>query len=627
VLGVPVCVNLCECTPHPNVDGSSALVNALQAQPCKLPSCGCGELKQRSRPLARGVCRLNAAVPSEIKNLPASQPLGRSTLSKFGALLVMVRPCDPVGGRRRGQRAGARPRSGTGVTSDVAAGTAEKAPRRSHRDEHAETARQHRAALAALTLAHRETGTLDVLSTVDALVSLATALCATDAPAWPGDLAESAHRLREVLAILQREQDRDDAGVDHALSMPPALGMLAIVVGLQGDAEECLRLRRAAVAALRRAHGEDVDRADIAAALRDVGDVHEQRSEFVDATHWYREALAMLRRVHGGGAGDHSDTALTMRKLGDVLFARGDIDGCLREHRAAVDMLRRVHGGARADHVDIAASMRCLALTLVAKGGRLPEAQRLLRDALAMLRRLHGDDGDDLDVRVMLSLADAQHYLRDLDGSERLSREGLALSRRVFGVGADHPRVAACLSTLATVMLSRGNAAEAARLQRESYEMTRRIHGDGVDHDDLAESLSKLANVALGANDIAAADRLYRAALAMYRRLYGASYGDRAPRHDIATCLAQLGSTSEALGDLDGSIAMFRDALAMSRRLHGADADHPIVATLLDSLGGVLHVKGEEAESVRLLRQSAAMFRRLRDTGAYADHPNMMAMA
>jgi hypothetical protein len=89
------------------------------------------------------------------------------------------------------------------------------------------------------------------------------------------------------------------------------------------------------------------------------------------------------------------------------LYAPCDHDERIRERRESLERLRRLHG-ADSDHPDVAVALRHLAAALVAQlitgemaQGALDDSARLLREALSMLRRLHGADADGYDmVRV-----------------------------------------------------------------------------------------------------------------------------------------------------------------------------------------------------------------------------------
>jgi len=330
-----------------------------------------------------------------------------------------------------------------------------------------------------------------------------------------------------------------------------------------------------------------------------MGDVYHSLGLYEKATPLLEGALR-LRREHMPG--DSVGLADSLDSLAALLQAKGDDAAAEALFREALAMLRRLHGD---EHPLVAQSLSNLANLLHAKGD-YAAAEPLLREALAMQRRLLGDEHP----QVATGLNNLAGFLQDkgdYGAAEPLFREALAMWRRLLG--DEHPQVATGLNNLANLLYAKGDLAAAEPLLREALAMRRRLFGD--EHPHVALSLNNLGLVLRRKGDYAAAEPLFREALAMNRRLLG----DEHP--SLAKNLINLARLLREKGDYDAAEPLLREALAMQRRLLGDE--HPDVTLSLSNLAALLHAKGDDAAAEPLYREALA----IQEKSLPPDHPNL----
>ncbi len=115
---------------------------------------------------------------------------------------------------------------------------------------------------------------------------------------------------------------------------------------------------------------------EVAITRLNLGVTLGEDGRFEEALSHLREAQAILDRT----VGEHPWTAASGAALGTVLALSGELEAAARVHREALAMKRRVHGD---EHPEVATSHRELGEVLEEQG-RLPEAQDHLERALAI---------------------------------------------------------------------------------------------------------------------------------------------------------------------------------------------------------------------------------------------------
>lgn len=221
----------------------------------------------------------------------------------------------------------------------------------------------------------------------------------------------------------------------------------------------------------------------------------------------------------------------------------------------------------------------------------LPEATKLLEDALAMRRRLLGSRDKDVAV-TLVELGRAYEDAGRDDRAEPLFREALEIREQVFGDA--HRETATSKSALALVLWRRGDIAGAEPLFRQSLETSRAVLSE--DHPNVSSGLNNLGLVLLDKGDYAGAEPMFRESLAIKRQ----QLGDNHP--SLGPTLSNLSSVVREQGKLDEARALVEEALAVTRRSLGDS--HQSVAGFEVNLAKVRLAQGDPVAAEGLLRDA-----------------------
>jgi tetratricopeptide (TPR) repeat protein len=261
----------------------------------------------------------------------------------------------------------------------------------------------------------------------------------------------------------QHRYDEAEAWAEHAFAWLRRLGgddqEEAKLHGILGNlAEFTLRLDeggahlRRALALREKRFGPDG--LEVAQSLIDLGDVVMLAGHLDEAEGYLRRACAIQEKV----APFHPEVSLGTSALGDVLFARGRYDEALALFRRALAAAESLGP----EHYFVAINLVRIGV-VDARLGQLDEAQRMMDRSLALLRKIWGDDHEQVGA-VWASL-----------GGLALQRRQWAQARAQFEranqlfakLPANHPDRAVSLAGLGTALLGLGRAAEAiAPLER-----------------------------------------------------------------------------------------------------------------------------------------------------------------
>ena len=311
-------------------------------------------------------------------------------------------------------------------------------------------------------------------------------------------------------------------------------------------------------------------------------------------TKMLREILDKTAERVGKDLKDQPDVEAELRNtLGEVYRELGEYEKAGAMHREALAMRRKLLGN---EHPDVATSLHNMALVLDYQG-KLAEAETMHREALAMRRKLLGNEHPDV-ATSLNNLADVVQRQGKLAEAETLHREALAMRRKLLG--NEHTDVAESLNDLAVVLNSQGKLAEAETMLREALAMERKLLGN--EHQDVAESLNDLAIVLQAQGKLAEAETMHREALAMTRKLLGNEHPD------VETVFSNLVGVFQAQGKLAEVETSLREAVMMSKKLLGDE--HPGVATPLHNLAIVLEKQGKLAETEAVDREVVAIVRK-----------------
>jgi non-specific serine/threonine protein kinase/serine/threonine-protein kinase len=299
---------------------------------------------------------------------------------------------------------------------------------------------------------------------------------------------------------------------------------------------------------------------------------------------------AAFGRVEGELAGQPEVRAGVLATLGTTYEGLGLYAPARQCLRAALDAAIAAHGP---EHLEVVRALDRLA-AVAESGGDLREAERLGREALAMLGRLGETAGPDA-AQVKGNLAVILSRLGRGAEAEALYRETLEVRRRLHGDRS--AEVAATLNNLGVLLGERGDWAGAEPLHREALDAIRAVRG--LEHPEVAAALNTLGGVLEAKNDLAGAERLYRESLAMRRQLLG-------PEHpDTTRSMYALAYLLRDRGDPAGAAQLGRDVLALRGRVL-ADR-HPMIAGAMQIVGLSLLDLGQPDEAERLLRESLAL--------------------
>jgi serine/threonine-protein kinase len=315
-------------------------------------------------------------------------------------------------------------------------------------------------------------------------------------------LLESAAAKRRALPT--------DGQADLALSLSHVGDLLTLRAEYPG-AESAYHQ---AIAIQRSLRGNERDDEALARSLFGLGTELIEHGHYPEAEHSLREALTLQQRLFKGA---NADTARTLQKLAWVVKER-DLNEAIPFDESAVAMHRALWGAQ--PHPDFAASLNDLGMLLRDKGD-YDQAEGLLRESMAMERRLLGDKHPEI-ATLLNNIASVLQHKGDLAGAEAAYRQCLAMRRELLG--EVHPLVAQALNNLAFVDYARGDAKAAMDTEHQSLDIYRKLFSG--DNPDVAQTMNALGFWLTEAGDYATAERYIREALEMRRRLFGES--DRA---------------------------------------------------------------------------------------------------
>ena len=327
--------------------------------------------------------------------------------------------------------------------------------------------------------------------------------------------------------------------------------------------------------------------AQLALSLSHVGDLQTFRAEYPDAEKAYRQAIA-LQRALPPDQRDDAALARSLYGLGNELENRGEYEDAERTLNEALTLQQRLFKGANAD---TARTLQVLAWAIRERDPN--EAIAPMRRAVAMQRELWGSEPyPDYAAAVNdlgLLLRDQGEY----DESEQLLRESLAMERRL--VGDKHPGMALALNNLALVLWRKGDLKEAESTYRQALAMQRELLGDV--HPDVANTLNNLAFVLYDGGDARGALQTEGESLAIYRKLFPAD------NPDVARTMNRLGYWLTETHDYPAADHYLTEALAMRRRLFAPS--HPDIASSLMHVG-ILQVAQHKYQDALVSARTAA---------------------
>jgi len=303
------------------------------------------------------------------------------------------------------------------------------------------------------------------------------------------------------------------------------------------------------------------------------------------------EALGVAeKKIPESFSGNPEAEAAVKDAIGFTLARLGRYEQAEPLLRSALEIRTRAHGE---EHAEVAESLNHLAALLNEKAD-YAGAEPLYRRSLVIRRKLLGPENLDVatsvdDLGVMLSAKG------DYPASEAALREALDLRRKLLG--AAHPDLATSLNNVAAVLIYTGRSDQAEPLLREAVAMLQSVRGD--DHPDLADFVNNLANVVQD-RDYEEAESLFREALRLSRHVLGNEH----PK--VAFNLSNLARLLAIKGDGKEAESFYREALKMQRGLLG-DA-HPDLGVTLSNFASFLTKNDRAAEALLLHQEATDLF-------------------
>ena len=228
--------------------------------------------------------------------------------------------------------------------------------------------------------------------------------------------------------------------------------------------------------------------------------------------------------------------------------------------------------------------------------GRLDRADSLLQQSLTARRAIAADHPDVARSLVAMGLLRAEQTR--LPEAEQLVREGLALSKRVRPDG--HRDIAVATTALGKVLEARAAYTDAITVMREALSLHVAIKPVSPD---VADAATQLGNDYFYAGDYANADSMFSRSLSVARDLYG----DRHPL--VADALINIGAVHFQRGEWKDAERYDRDGLAIVQRVYG-DND-PRTAAALTMLSRTLVAEEKFDEAFPLARSALAIRERV----------------
>lgn len=373
----------------------------------------------------------------------------------------------------------------------------------------------------------------------------------------------------------------DDASLQHIVDalLPErearAASERATSLLIEGDASATIEWRRRMLASLEQV--PDADPHELAAELAHLGLALFEAGNLVEAEHVQRRALALLDTAEA-----ERERLGVMNYLVATLLASGRAHDALTPARAVVEAYERL-----GNEQGLVTALNNLAQVCAASGDRA-EAVRLQERALAVRRRISGDD-DPRTIDAMLGLAAALRDARELRRAAELLETALEAQRRL--VGPEDAQMLVTQSVLAAVLRDLRKLARARALLEEVVEIRRRLHGP--DDNSVLVAMNNLAVVLRQMRRLDESEALLKEVVASRVERFG--------RDDPRTLIAMnnLGLTRRHKRDLSGARELHEHVFEVRRRTLGPD--DPKTLSAASNLAIVLRRQHEYERAAELL--------------------------
>lgn len=373
---------------------------------------------------------------------------------------------------------------------------------------------------------------------------------------------------------------------------------------------------------------------DLAESLSDLADLHMAREDFAAARQTLLELRTLCEKRLGPGHWRSRDARLSqehLKKLEQLtpdqrqLIRRGDHlmdrvrelckEGKFREALPRAQEARRVWASVLGEDHWLTGTAAAWLGFLYDDLDDLPHAEEAYRYALANRKRWFGEDHPDF-ARELDNLASVLLRRGDSAQAEPLRKQALEIRRKVLGTRNDE--YAASLHNLAFLYRQKKDYHRAEELFRQALEIKKQTIGDKDPR--YAETLDALAGLYDQTHDYARAEALLTQAQAVRKEALGDSHPD------YARGLSNLAHLYLEIADYSRAQACLREALAIQQKTYGAK--HPSYARALDRLGDAYLRAGQYDEARPLYLQEAEIWKKTPDGGGeeYAHCLNQLSL-
>lgn len=235
--------------------------------------------------------------------------------------------------------------------------------------------------------------------------------------------------------------------------------------------------------------------------------------------------------------------------------------------------------------------------TMYEKLGKLDQADPLLQSSMDLRKSVKGAESHEVaDSLVQLGLLRLDQG--KLPDAERLVRQALAIDKR--HLRQDDPAMARDASALGRILEERGSYDEALKTLNDTLQVQK---AKGQLTTDLSDSTQELAIAHYYLGHLSVANSLYSDDLDMDRKLYG----DVHPR--VADDYYSLGSVQHDLGNDREAEQYYRRALEIKKSWYGTE--HPETAIMMDAVGQSLVYQQKYDEAASILKEALSIQERI----------------
>jgi tetratricopeptide (TPR) repeat protein len=276
------------------------------------------------------------------------------------------------------------------------------------------------------------------------------------------------------------------------------------------------------------------------------------------------------------------------------------------------------------------------AQALYGQAARLPEATKLLQEALEVRRKLYPRErypqGHPDLARSLNNLGFLLHARGEYDQALDYYRQALHMCQQLYPkqfYPRGHGNLANCLNNLGGLLQDQGEYGKALDYFREALAMYQRLYPKerySQGHPLVATSLDNLAGTLRLQGDYGQALPYLQQALQMRQQLYAK---ERYPQGhpDLARSLNHLGLLLYEQGEYGQALDYYRQALQMNRQLYPKERypqGHPGLAVSLNNLGDLLQRQGEYGKALNYSQQALQMYQQLYPKERYPQgHPEL----